>query len=214
MECLGKFLTSDAGLSSLAVVTTSALPHVLPYLPNEVVACLNLSSIALSFGTHIWVGAIAGITMFKTLPRRTFGKVNSKLFPRYALLHTGTSLIAMYTWLHHNPMPVSAVLHDVEGRMLMVNIAANLVNSMWLINYTTNIMQQMYAREVELELPNEVGKHSELKTKGNDDDKKLLRSFGISHGVAMLMSWASLGACGAFLYQMSKRIAATYAIKQ
>ncbi len=39
----------------------------------------------------------AGITMFKNLPRQTFGKLQSKLFPLYFILSTGMTAVLLGT---------------------------------------------------------------------------------------------------------------------
>ena len=58
------FLKSSEGVNIAVLGLAAALPHVLPLLPEEVNAFLNVASVSTSFGTHIWVGSIAGITMF------------------------------------------------------------------------------------------------------------------------------------------------------
>lgn len=51
-------------------------------------ATLHLLAFATWFGTVVYTTFIAGITMFKNLPRRTFGTLQSKLFPLYFQLCT------------------------------------------------------------------------------------------------------------------------------
>ena len=71
--------------------TTSALQkigrHVI--LGPKAAATLHLLSFGTWFGTVVYTTFIAGITMFKNLPRRTFGKLQSKLFPLYFQLCSG-----------------------------------------------------------------------------------------------------------------------------
>ena len=45
------------------------------------------------FGTAVYTTFILGLTMFKNLPRQTFGKLQSKLFPKYFKLCSSMMLI-------------------------------------------------------------------------------------------------------------------------
>jgi Domain of unknown function (DUF4149) len=49
-------------------------------------ALLHLLSFSTWFGTTVYTTFILGITMFKNLPRKTFGTLQSKLFPKYFAL--------------------------------------------------------------------------------------------------------------------------------
>ena len=71
---------SGALLAALALAGASS-----PFskLPSAFAATLHLLSFATWFGSVFYTTFIAGITMFKALPRQTFGKVQSKLFPKY-----------------------------------------------------------------------------------------------------------------------------------
>ena len=52
-------------------------------LNSTLAGSVHLLSFATWFGTVFYTTFIAGITMFKALPRQTFGKLQSKLFPKY-----------------------------------------------------------------------------------------------------------------------------------
>ena len=52
-------------------------------------------SIGTQLGSQFWVGTVAGPTMFCFLERPTFGFIQSKLFPKYGLIGTATSVIAL-----------------------------------------------------------------------------------------------------------------------
>jgi hypothetical protein len=58
-------------------------------LAPKAAATFHVLSFATWFGTVVYTTFIAGITMFKNLPRRTFGTLQSKLFPLYFQLCTG-----------------------------------------------------------------------------------------------------------------------------
>ena len=55
-------------------------------LSTQVAAAIHLLAFGTWFGTVFYTTFIAGLTMFKNLPRQTFGTLQSKLFPKYFLL--------------------------------------------------------------------------------------------------------------------------------
>jgi Domain of unknown function (DUF4149) len=52
-------------------------------MPASLAAVLHTISFATWFGTVAYTTFVLGITMFKNLPRQTFGKLQAKLFPKY-----------------------------------------------------------------------------------------------------------------------------------
>ena len=58
-------------------------------LSSKAAAAVHMLSFGTWLGTVVYTTFIAGITMFKNLPRRTFGTIQSKLFPLYFQLCTG-----------------------------------------------------------------------------------------------------------------------------
>ena len=61
--------------------------HVM--LAPKAAATLHVLSFGTWFGTVVYTTFVAGITMFKHLPKRVFGNIQSKLFPLYFQLCTG-----------------------------------------------------------------------------------------------------------------------------
>lgn len=55
-------------------------------LSKQAGAALHLLSFSTWFGTMVYTTFILGITAFRNLPRQTFGKLQSKLFPKYFTL--------------------------------------------------------------------------------------------------------------------------------
>lgn len=74
---------ATAGASALHKISK----HII--LAPKAAATLHILSFGTWFGTIMYTTFVAGITMFKNLPRRTFGKLQSKLFPLYFQLCTG-----------------------------------------------------------------------------------------------------------------------------
>ena len=51
--------------------------------PTNLCVFLHLFSFASFFGCSMWVSFVAGLVMFKNMPRHNFGRLQAKLFPRY-----------------------------------------------------------------------------------------------------------------------------------
>lgn len=66
-----------AGLSSKSPIAL---------LPKATTASLHVLAFGTWFGTVAYTTFVAGITMFRNLPRRTFGQLQAKLFPKYFAL--------------------------------------------------------------------------------------------------------------------------------
>lgn len=114
--------------------------------PN--VANTHLILYSALFGSHLWHGFIAGPIGFKTLPRQTFGLLQSKLFP--AFFGAGTVVPAAL---------IANLLISVGGRIStiptfpLVNLAiisiTNAVNWLYLGPRTTRIMFERHRLEKE-----------------------------------------------------------------
>jgi Domain of unknown function (DUF4149) len=65
----------------------------LALLSAQARAALHLFSFATWFGTMVYTTFVLGITMFKNLPRQTFGKLQAKLFPMYFALSSVTIVL-------------------------------------------------------------------------------------------------------------------------
>ena len=65
------------------------------HIHQQNLAMASLVSIGTQLGSQFWVGTVAGPTMFCFLERPTFGFIQSKLFPKYGLIGTATSVIAL-----------------------------------------------------------------------------------------------------------------------
>ncbi len=52
------------------------------YLPAAGIAFVHLLAWGTWLGTLVYTTFVVGLTLFKNLPRQTFGRVQSKLFPQ------------------------------------------------------------------------------------------------------------------------------------
>jgi hypothetical protein len=142
------------------------------------------------FGCSVWVSFVAGLVMFKNLPRHTFGRLQSKLFPAYFLfsaLMIGVSIVSASAltseWQQRYKIPLSSILVTV------------LVNLVYLEPKTTAVMFERHVVERRLGTGQEVGiiKPKDPKIANDPELKKLSKQFGMLHGMSTLMNLAALG---------------------
>jgi hypothetical protein len=162
-----------AALAAAGVSTKSPLTKI----SAKAGATAHLLSFATWFGTVFYTTFIAGITMYKNLPRQTFGKLQSKLFPKYFNLCSVAIVVQMVTLTSLPSLGQRATV------ALGTALAMTLLNQFILEPKSTKIMFDRY----ELEDTQE-GKES-------DEYKKLASSFGKFHGMSSLTNLIAL--CGA-----------------
>jgi len=164
-----------AALGAAGYVSGSPLAS----LPGKTAATIHLLSFGTWFGTVFYTTFIAGITMFKNLPRKTFGRLQSKLFPKYFMLSAVAILLQLITvkGLSDSVPLVKAT------KALGVAFGMTLVNLFYLEPTSTKVMFDRYELEEK-----EGGKDS-------DEYKKLAASFGKLHGMSSLTNLIAL--CGA-----------------
>lgn len=86
--------------SKSSAATTNVLSKLGKHLvvSSKAAAAVHMLSFGTWFGTVVYTTFVTGITMFKNLPRRTFGKLQSKLFPLY--FQTCTGMLALQVNLY------------------------------------------------------------------------------------------------------------------
>lgn len=162
-----------AALTAAGVSTKSPLTKI----SAKAAATAHLLSFATWFGTVFYTTFIAGITMYKNLPRQTFGKLQSKLFPKYFNLCSVAIVVQMVT------LTSLPSLGQRATAALGTALAMTLLNQFILEPKSTKIMFDRYELEDTPE-----GKES-------DEYKKLASSFGKFHGMSSLTNLIAL--CGA-----------------
>ncbi|GMH58249.1 hypothetical protein TrRE_jg756 [Triparma retinervis] len=123
--------------------------------------------------------------MFKSLPRREFGKLQAKLFPKFFLLCTLTSFLQLATF--------QQFASTVSPSSTVVTLVCSLANLLYLEPKSTSIM---YSRH-------------QLEDKGeasSDEYKALKGEFGKLHGMSSLMNLGAL--VGLFVHgaMMAKKL--------
>jgi len=99
-------------LSTLLLASGSTV-----FVSKQLTLFVHLLAYATWLGSVIYTTFVAGITMFRNLPRKTFGRLQSKLFPLYFQLCTGM-LIVLLTTGGASVLP---------NRAMMANLAVALV---------------------------------------------------------------------------------------
>jgi len=153
-------------------------------LSSGISASVHLFSFAVWFGTMWYTTFIFGLTAFKTLPRRQFGKLQSKLFPKYFNICALTVLLQLLT-LSKLPSLSSTKTY----RALSVAMIMTLVNLFILEPKSTKIMFERY------ELEDQPG------GKEKSEYKQLQASFGKFHGMSSLTNLIAL--CAAIVHGFS-----------
>lgn len=128
-------------------------------------AVVHLVTFAAWFGANFWTTFIAGITMFKNLPRQQFGKVQAKLFPKYFQLGTICTSVMLLTGLRLG-LPIAPTL---------VSLVATLLNLLYCEPNSTKVMFERY----------------ELQNMGEPEPKELKKKFGKYHAMSSLCNLAA-----------------------
>mmetsp|Transcript_69189 Transcript_69189/g.224419 ORF Transcript_69189/g.224419 Transcript_69189/m.224419 type:complete len:261 (-) Transcript_69189:16-798(-) len=152
--------------------------QVLPFA-----ALMHISAFGIWFGTNVWTTFFAGITMFKNLPKQTFGKLQAKLFPQYFQLGTGCTAVVLLTGLRLG-LPAGPAA---------ASLAWTLANHLYLSPKATEVMLERYARQ------NKGLKDPEV-------DKKLGAQFGKLHGLSSLANLLALVGLVAHAAALAARI--------
>lgn len=157
---------SAAILGALVAAGASASSPLM-LLSNKSLAILHVLSFGTWFGTVAYTTFVAGITMFKNLPRQTFGRLQAKLFPKYFALCSASIVVQLITL---KGLSIEALQSQ---RALGVALVMTLVNQFYLEPASTANMMERYQME-------DNGKES------TDAYKKLKASFGKFHGLSSL----------------------------
>jgi len=132
-------------------------------------AMLHLSAYSIWLGTNFWTTFIAGITMFKSLPRQQFGKLQGKLFPKYFQLGTACTAAMLLTGLRMG-LPAGPAA---------ASLVCTLANMLYFEPTATGVMIERYKRE------NEGLKDPAI-------DKALRARFSKLHGMSSLANLLAL----------------------
>jgi len=174
---------SDLTHTSMTIGCVSAGLPFLPSLSASSLLALNMSSTGIQLGTQVYVGCVAGPTMFLNMARSDFGNIQARLFPKMGLLTVGTGMASLASYLVHHTI-------DPLAWNLVVSLVANSLNALLVFPATTSLMFKL-----------------RLAGEGTDERKKLGAKFGIMHLVSVLLNTVSMGANIAYFYLLASQLA-------
>mmetsp|Transcript_4363 Transcript_4363/g.11486 ORF Transcript_4363/g.11486 Transcript_4363/m.11486 type:complete len:220 (+) Transcript_4363:59-718(+) len=188
-------LSQIATALGVASVSALAAPQRLKGIGESLAPLLSLSWGVL-FGSQVWVSLVSGITMFRTVPRHTFGKLQSKLFPAYFQLSTICS--SLLTIATAALMPSNRLLHTCAG----LSLASSLVNLVYLEPQTTATMYERHAieRELGIGVSMKDAPATVEMAKANTELQRLNKKFGMYHGISSLSNLIGLVALFPFAW--------------
>lgn len=137
-------------------------------LPLATAKAVHLLAFGTNLGSTLYTTFILGIVMIKHLPRQTFGKLQSKLFPIYF----AWSAVALAVQLLTGSV---MGLNPKAMQWLGASLAAALLNSLLLEPASTGVMFARYKLEKE-------------NKRDTEDYKKLAKKFGGLHGASSLVN--------------------------
>ena len=205
-------------MAILGAIAAAGLSSNSPFhlLSAQSMAALHLFSYATWFGTMVYTTFILGITMFKNLPRKTFGNLQAKLFPMYFALSSITIILQVCfkqfllfiflctVYIRRFSLVLKLFrLQIVTLKSLTANVAAKstkslilalvmtLLNQLIIEPMTTNNMMRRYELE-----DTENGKNTE-------EYKSLKANFGKFHGISSLTNLVALCAAAAHGFYLS-----------
>lgn len=175
----------------------------------------HLFSFSSWFGCSIWISFIGGFIMFKNLPRHVFGKLQSKMFPRYFQFSLITMVLSSISWLlwtlaitkHGNRLKQSTLSEEIIDVVtdnqtpvilhfsILVCICVNLL---YFEPQTTSTMFRRHVIEKKMGTGHEIGAIRPTDPKileaYNEDGelKKINRRFGVLHGMSTTINLIAL----------------------
>ncbi|BDA49679.1 probable transmembrane protein 205 at C-terminar half [Coccomyxa sp. Obi] len=148
------------------------------FLPVKAAGFIHLLAWGVWLGSNVWTTFIAGITMFKNLPRQTFGKLQAKLFPQYFAVAIAAGVLQLGTLAFGVPGGIAQTQLITLGTALVCSLA----NWLYVEPVATNLMFERY------NLENVQGEKDAAKI------KQLYKQFGKFHGISSLLNLVALGA--------------------
>ncbi|KAF5278105.1 hypothetical protein FQR65_LT03621, partial [Abscondita terminalis] len=158
---------------------------------------LYLGSVSAHFGTQLWMSFVSGLTLYFTLPRRVFGKVQRALFPKYFLVNAVLSLISLSIFLKHN-----------NGNLVVpqVRFQVKLVVRLYLTPPLLRFMLKATQYEEEAGVGMEIGRHQPGVLAQNEDYLRVYRSFRKLHMVIAIGNIVTLACSVVHIHYLSNKL--------
>jgi hypothetical protein len=142
-EWTKKRLHNTAAFRSLSLLTALTVAGFstnspLALLPNQAIGSIHVLSFATWFGMVAYTTFVAGITMFKNLPRQTFGRLQARLFPKYFAISSVALVLQLITLKSLSGLK-AAEAHN-SAKSLAVALIMTLINQFYLEPTSTKNM--------------------------------------------------------------------------
>ena len=175
-------------LATLAITTATAA-YSSSFLPSTALAFFHLLVFGTWFGTLAYTSFIIGVVAFRTLPRQTFGLLQSKLFPIYFMI----SSIAPAVLLASLHIATGGVIPARQVQLLGASVVASAANLFFTEPTATHLMFERYALE---------------NAKVRDEGKitALRKQFGKWHGISSLLNLVVLVCAVGHAYFLGGRL--------
>ncbi|EDL78257.1 RGD1563250 (predicted), isoform CRA_a [Rattus norvegicus] len=124
--------------------------------PGSLIKVIHLLVLSGVWGMQMWVTFASGFLLFRSLPRHTFGLVQSKLFPVYFHVSLGCAFINLCilapqrAWINLTLWEISQLT------LLLLSLTLATINARWLEARTTATMWALQSIEKERGLGTEV----------------------------------------------------------
>ena len=156
---------------------------------------IHLLSWGSCFGTSVWVSLFSGIIAFKTLPRHKFGLLQSKIFPVYHAVQTGTLALTIAASAAQNtPASLADAITHPNLILLYPAFFACLQNLVIFEPWTTSVMWERHKIERELGTGHEIGQLRPSDPEKANDPRlvAISKKFGILHSVSVSLNLGAL----------------------
>lgn len=177
-----KRVHNSAGFRSFALLVALFMAGFsskspLKLLPAQSIGAIHMLSFGTWFGMVAYTTFVAGITMFKNLPKKVFGRLQSKLFPKYFAISSVALVLQLVTLKSLSAMKAS-IAHN-SAKSLGIALLMTMINQFYLEPKSTENMLERYDLEEAGELE-------------SDRYKALKANFGKFHGMSSLTNLIAL----------------------
>ena len=181
------------------------------------------------FGCSIWISFVGGFVMFNNLPRHVFGKLQSKMFPRYFQFSLIMMVLSSISWLiwtltvskHENGLKHSALLAELldiitsnqTPVILHFSILACIcTNLLYFEPQTTSTMFKRHVIEKKIGTGDEIGAIRPTDPKileaYNEDGelRKINKRFGVLHGMSTIINLIAICLGFAHIFWLAEQL--------
>ncbi|KAF5301713.1 hypothetical protein FQA39_LY10644 [Lamprigera yunnana] len=197
-------------LTLLAAVTISCLIYSeeieCKRQPSTILNLLYLGSVSAHFGTQLWMSFVSGLTLYFTLPRRLFGKVQKALFPKYFLVNAILSLISLSTFLKRNTghLVLPQIRFQVETLILCFSI--ELFVRLYLTPPLLDFMSKANEYEEKAGVGMEIGRHQPGVLTNNKEYVQVYKSFRKLHMAIAIGNIVTLACSIVHIHYLSNKL--------